>query len=221
MQTQFWHERWQSQQIGFHQDDINSSLQEYWPQLELPNDSTVFVPLCGKSRDMLWFAEQGYQVIAIELSELAVAAFFEENQLPSLNRETKGELTLWRSGPIAIYCGDFFALSSTQLNDINAVYDRASLVALPPSMRQDYAQHLAQLLPGAPKTLLITLQYDQNEMDGPPFSVSEEEVSALFSERYQISKWHDSDALPESPRFKAKGLTALREKIYCMQQILA
>jgi len=218
MDFKFWHERWTNNQIGFHQADINPYLQTHWPSLAVPQGQRVFVPLCGKSHDMLWLLEQGYPVMGNEISEIAVQDFFQEHHLTP--RQTQQDhFTVWTDGPLQILCGDFFALSTTDMADIAAVYDRASLIAFPETMRRDYAQHLAHLLPADTPMLLITLDYPQQQMQGPPFSVPVAEVTALFQAHFTIQPLLTKDVLSEHQRFKEKGLTELRECIYVLKRI--
>lgn len=212
MEAEFWHERWQNNLIGFHLDQVNPYLVQFWPSLPVVPPARVFVPLCGKSRDLYWLTQQGYEVVGVELSELAVQAFFTENNLtPQLT--TVNGFKLYRAEGLSLYCGDFFQLSPMLLGEIAAVYDRASLIALPPAMRQDYAGQLQRLCPRAP-TLLITLEYDQSLMGGPPFAVSEAEVRALYAEFYQIDRLLAQDVLEKNSRFRERGLNQLLEVVY-------
>ena len=213
MESDFWIERWKEKQIGFHQDEVNIHLQEFWPQLKISEGSTVFVPLCGKSSDMLWLRAQGYQVLGVELSPIAVREFFDENDLvPTVTEE--GKFERWESDGLVLLCGNFFDLTATDLIDFGGVFDRASLIALPPEMRDDYAQHMACILPEATQILLITMEYPQEEMQGPPFSVHEPEVKSLYDRHYQASVLFDLNILAENPRFEDRGLTQLQEKVY-------
>jgi len=213
MEKDFWLERWERQETGFHQDEVNPHLREHWPGLHLPEGSKVFVPLCGKSRDMLWLREQGHAVTGVELSPLAVQAFFEESGLPA--RQTRGErFNCCEADAIRILCGDFFDLTSDDLAGIEAVYDRASLVALPPEMRERYARHLLGILPPATRVLLVTFDYPQTEMPGPPFAVSPQEVERLYRDRARISLLAQTDALAQNPRFRERGLSRLQENIF-------
>lgn len=216
MDTAFWHARWETGQIGFHQDEIHVALQDFWPQLHLPGDEQVFVPLCGKSLDMLWLLEQGHHVLGVELSPIAVAAFFQENGLVPESTQADA-FTAWRFGEVKLLCGDFFDLRPAHLTQTRAVYDRASLVALPPEMRQRYAAHLAGLLAPATPVLLITLEYPQTEMNGPPFSVTETEVRDLYGAYFTIEKLDEKDVLEEEAHFRDKGLTRLRECAYLLR----
>lgn len=168
MKAEFWLERWQRNEIGFHQGEINAHLQEFWGGLQLPAGSEVFVPLCGKSRDLLWLRAQGHRVLGVELSPLAVEDFFLENELKPQVR-SHGIFDSWSCDGVTLLCGDFFELEAADLKGVAAVYDRASLVALPPEMRERYAQHLHRILPARVPMLLVTMDYPQAEMSGPPF----------------------------------------------------
>ena len=213
MEASFWHERWQQNQIGFHQPEINPHLQQFWPELGLPAGSTVFVPLCGKSADMLWLRAQEYRVVGVELSPMAVDAFFSENRLePTIWEE--GGFRISEADGIRLYCGDYFALRPQHLSGATGAFDRAALVALPPAMRADYARHLHRLLPPQSRILLVAFEYPQQEMAGPPFSVSEAEVRALYGQEFAVERLHAVDVLAQEPRFREKGLTQLQEKVY-------
>jgi thiopurine S-methyltransferase len=210
---EFWHERWALKQIGFHQEDINPYLMRFWPALGLAAGSRVLVPLCGKSRDMVWLREQGFDVVGVELSEVAVREFFEENGLVPVETEVVN-YRRFEAGGYVLWCGDFFGLNRALLGDIAAVYDRASLVALPPAMRGRYAAKLAGLLVPETQTLLVTFEYPQHQMGGPPFSVTTDEVHALYGEHSNIELLHEENILLREPRFQAKGVERLVEKVY-------
>lgn len=214
MRARFWHERWQQNQIGFHQDDINPYLQTYWPKLKLAEGSKVCVPLCGKSSDMLWLRSEGYRVLGIELSPIAVKDFFEENHLsPTITQQ--GNFELWHVDGLGILLGDFFHLTEADLADCQAIYDRASLIALPPDMRVQYANHLNQIAPPN-KTLLVTLDYDQSITGGPPFAVTETEVLEYYADYYAIERLAHIDISDSKHGILSKGVKALYEDIYLM-----
>lgn len=215
MHPDFWHERWRKNQIGFHQDAIHPLLRQCWSALCIAPGSRVFVPLCGKSRDMLWLRAQGYEIVGVEISRLAVEAFFEENGLQPAVVEQAG-FHVYETEGLRIFCGDFFALTAADLAGASAVYDRASLVALPPEMRRAYAEHLAGLLAPGTKTLLVAFEYPQHQMDGPPFSVDEAEVYALYAGHCAVSLLQAADILDDEPRFRARGVSRLHEKVYML-----
>lgn len=216
MKVDFWLDRWQENRIGFHQASVNQYLQDHWPQLGLTDNSTVFVPLCGKSIDMLWLKDQGHQVLGIELSEIAVNDFFRENDLEKTAQNDHPHFASCTTDGITLHIGDFFNLNRNDLKDIAAVYDRASLVALPPEMRQDYASHLGAILPIDISVLLVSMEYQQEEMQGPPFSVEESELRTLFQADFSISKLSESDVLKDNDNLKQRGLSKMLESVWLL-----
>lgn len=200
MEPEFWLERWEKREIGFHQVDINRFLEQYWSTLELAKDSSVFVPLCGKSKDMRWLAQQGHHVLGVEVSETAVLEFFEEWEVKP-TREQKGSFARYSANNIEILVGDFFALTAEDLQEVAGVYDRAALVALPPDIRRDYVNALAEILPAKAQTLLISFEYRLDARNGPPFSIDIDAVKSLFEGRYEIS-------LLDSQPFDLRGVAA-------------
>ena len=185
MEASFWHAKWEKSEIGFHQDDVNPLLLDHFGALSLPAGSRVFVPLCGKTRDILWLLESGYRVVGIELSRMAVEQLFAEMELqPAISQV--GPLTRFAVDDIDIYCGDIFELTGSELGQVDAVYDRAALVALPADMRQRYAEHLAAIT-GSARQLLIAYEYDQSLQDGPPFAVGADEVRRLYGRHYEVA----------------------------------
>lgn len=215
MDPNFWLERWQQSQIGFHQADTEPLLQKHWQALNLPARSSVFVPLCGKSLDMVWLAGQGHPVIGIELSQIAIDEFFAEQSLTPDIRRQHG-FTIKSAGPYELWCGDFFAMPASATKTVAGIYDRAALIALPPDMRQRYANKLTELSQGTARTLLITLVYDQSILPGPPHSVAGDEVQSLFAADWQISERVCEQTLALSPKFKQHGLEFVDQAVYIM-----
>lgn len=213
MQPSFWHEKWDAQQIGFHLDAVNPLLVKYWPQLQLNSSCQVFVPLCGKSLDMCFLAEQGHQVLGCELNELAVQQFYQENSLP-LKVETIGEHQRFTTEQVTIYQGDIFTFAASEMPQTSAFYDRAALIAWPEEMRLAYAKQLAKLIPTGSVGLLITLDYPQAELNGPPFAVSDDWVNANLSDDFEIECLANEDVLAENPRFVKKQVSWLTESVY-------
>ncbi|MFJ2429038.1 thiopurine S-methyltransferase [Pseudomonas sp. NPDC087804] len=213
MQPEFWHKKWASNQIGFHLPDVNPYLQRFWPDLNLAAHAPVLVPLCGKSLDLLWLAGRGHRVLGIELSEKAVEDFFSEQKLqPQISEH--GVFKVYRAGTIELWCGDVFALSAEDVADCSALYDRAAVIALPPPMRERYAEHLQNILPAGLKGLLITLDYDQSQISGPPFSVDDAQVRHLFGGAWQMQVLESQDVLSDSGKFVQAGATRLEERVY-------
>jgi thiopurine S-methyltransferase len=191
MNPEFWHKRWADSQIGFHEPSVNPVLVAHLDALGLAKGARVFVPLCGKTLDIDWLLARGYQVAGAELSSMAVAQLFGRLGVEPDIRRLDG-LEQHGGEGLDIFVGDIFQLTARKLGVVDAIYDRAALVAMPSGMRMRYVQHLRALSGGAPQ-LLVTLEYDQSLADGPPFSVSAAEIRdshpgrepALLSSEYQ------------------------------------
>lgn len=183
MDHEFWQKRWRQNEIGFHEGKENRLLSRSIHRLPLKPGDRIFVPLCGKAEDLDWLMAQGFRVTGIELHQAAVEEVF---QRMGLDPEVTGSdgLTRFKTDTVELFAGDFFQLNSDLLGHVDAIYDRAALVALPREMRKAYSQHLMTLTNGAPQ-LLICFDYDQSRMDGPPFSVSETEIRELYGNRYR------------------------------------
>jgi thiopurine S-methyltransferase len=212
MKKDYWLQRWEREETGFHKYEINSYLHQHWQALHLAPGSEVFVPLCGKSRDMSWLSEQGYPVLGVELSAIAVQAFFQESgRTPQY---IAGErFDRYEVDGIRVLCGDFFALGKDDLSNVKAVYDRAALVALPPETRELYVRHLLGILPPATQILLLTFDYPQPEMPGPPFAVSLAEVETLYHGHAAIRLLAQRNVLAHEPRFQERSLSRLEEGV--------
>lgn len=213
MEKNYWLERWKQKDIKFHQDKINPYLYQYWKKLDLGRGDLVFVPLCGKSQDMLWLQRQGYKVLGVEISDIAVEAFFNENNLIPEHTWYK-KFNRYDTDNIIIFKGDFFNLDREDLVKVSAVYDRASLVALPHSIRGKYVSHLLKILSPGTQILLVTFEYSQFEMQGPPFSVPVREIEELFSKYSSICLLERLSVMEQYPRFYERGVSKLYENIF-------
>jgi thiopurine S-methyltransferase len=212
-----WLARWQNNKIGWHVDAVNRSLIDYFELLELAPGASVFVPLCGKSLDMVYLSEMGYTVIGVELSAIGVKQFFIDNSLPYSVSQING-FVLYESERIKIYCGDYFSLSAEHLSSVSAVYDRASLIALDLDLREKYAQHLTAIIPLDARILLLTLIYPQHQMSGPPFSVSNSEVESLFSSAFKYRQLHCFNDIDNEPKFLRAGVDYVENAAYLLQK---
>ena len=215
MKREFWLERWERQELGFHQGDINPYLSRYWGSLCPADNAQVFVPMCGKSRDMIWLRKQGCNVLGVELSGIAVHDFFIENELLP-QRISSHHFEILEANSIRLFCGDYFVLSKNDLEKVTAVFDRGSMVALPVDMRERYAKHMVSILAPKAKILLVAFDYPQSEMNGPPFAVSPDEVEALYGRYADISLLGTYDVLEQYTPFKESGLSQLHENIYLL-----
>ncbi len=217
MKADFWHERWEENQLGFHQEEVNGNLVKHWDALDAPKDSPAFVPLCGKSLDMAWLLERGHPVIGVELSPIACRDYFAGQSLEP-TRTPHGALETWSAPGYTLHCGDFFALEPSDLEGVRGAFDRGSLVALPPEMRSRYAEHLGRILPGGAKVLLLTVIYDQNEMNGPPHSVPAEEVESLFGAAFRTEQLAVNGPGEPPPPFQARGMKSISEGIWLLER---
>ena len=209
-QTVDWHSHWNKTSPGFHEGRVNAYLQEYLPLFKLQPGDTIFMPLCGKAVDILWLSEQGFKVVGVELSRVAVESFFEESGLGFTQREI-GKLTLYESPNIALYQGDFMHLEPHMLSTCKLVYDRAPIIAIESFNRAAYKKKMLELVPVATPMLMVTLTYDQNQMTGPPFSVPVDEITKLYKAEYQVKILRSCEQIDERPRWKERGLKSLIE----------
>ena len=222
MEREFWVERWELGQILFHQGEVNPGLRELWPTLEVQPAARVLVPLCGKSLDLLWLAQQGHPVLGVELSTIACEAFFEENNLEyTVTSESRAQVysspATAEHAAIEIHCGDFFELSTPDLQSCGALYDRGSLVALPPEMRRRYATKICSEAPPHFVQLILCVDYDQSEMSGPPHSVQREEIDDLYGAHFEIEEAR-RQTVDLAPRFRDKGVTAMQDVAYRLRR---
>ncbi len=185
MEHSFWHDRWATNQIGFHQPAANPLLVTHCAALALPSAGRVLLPLCGKTLDIAWLLAAGYRVVGVELSELAVQQLFAELGATPRIQVLNDALQRYETDNLTVFVGDIFALNREQLGPVDAIYDRAALVALPATLRSRYASHLTAISAGA-RQLLISFDYEQSQLPGPPFAVLAEELSELYGQHYEL-----------------------------------
>ncbi|EGR1578036.1 thiopurine S-methyltransferase [Vibrio parahaemolyticus] len=210
---EFWHSKWASNQIGFHLEDVNPLLPAYWHHANPKREDKVLVPLCGKSEDLVWLATKHDSVEGGELSQIAVRSFFAEHFYTPTVTPISGMHELYQFDELSIYAGDFFTAPVSQAD---IVYDRAALVALPQDMREEYVARLKQLLNPGGRILLVTLNYPQEEMAGPPFSVPLEEIQQLFA-GYKVICLNVDQADEHHPKIAKKGLSRFSEEVYLIE----
>jgi thiopurine S-methyltransferase len=218
VQPEFWQERWRTAQIGFHQPAVDRHLRAYWPTLKLAAHSPVFVPLCGKSLDLLWLRDQGHRVTGIELSQVAVEAFCMEHGIPA-RRHSLGDFDGFETERLTLLRGDFFKLTPALLGEVSAVYDRASLISWSPALRASYVERMTTLSRRGTQTLLIAVEYPQAQMSGPPFSVTRDDIDGLYTDHHSIELLGRHAILHLEPRLKARGLTELSEACYRLTRL--
>ena len=208
-----WLERWRKGTTGWHRSDINPQLIENINQLVEARFQKIFVPLCGASLDMKYLIDHGFHVLGVELSSLAIDRFFNENQI-EYKVSKVGDFDLYQGKNIDIYCGDFFKLKRDYLDEVSYIYDRAALIALNPDLQKKYVGHLKEILPNGSKILLLTMFYPENEMEGPPFSVGDDNVEDLFAEFKEIKKISSVNEKESSLKPDDLNLTYLFKNVY-------
>lgn len=221
MKTEYWLQRWREGRTGWHHTDVMPLLEQHWGALDVARGTRVLVPLCGKSLDMLWLAQQGSRVLGVEIASLAIESFLAENHLHA-DQSDAADGTHFRiidapvDGEIEIINGDVFGVAPGTLEACGAFYDRAALIAFPAPMRDRLAREVYAKLPAAARGLLITLDYPAGEMERPPFSVDEAEVRRLFDAQWNIQRLERRDILASQPSFSENGVTALHTAVYAL-----
>lgn len=214
MKKEFWLEKWKNKQTGFHKNEVHPLLIKYIDKLKINQGDTVFVPLCGKSLDLLWLNAQGYKVIGIELSELAIEEFFAENEI-RYEKTSDAMFELYTYENITIYKGDFFDLTPEYCQMVDAVYDRAALIALPDDIVVRYAEKMQQIIPGFASEILVTLEFDRaSDHKGPPFNTPNEKVIKLFASYTSIEEVSKVDIVEREPGFQKHGCTYVNERVF-------
>ena len=218
MNPEFWQARWKEKRIGLNQPKVNPLLIKYFSDLKMATGSRIFIPLCGKSIDMIWLANQGFDMVGVELVESAVQEFFAENNISytikvhDKNSNIKCYQGQLSGQTIALWVADIFMLRTNDVGRVDAVYDRAALIAMPEELRLQYSQQVIDLSQNAPQ-LLLTLNYDQNERGGPPFSISHEQIQQYYSAHYQIQELEG-----ESSTLNAAPEMAVTEHVWLLNQ---
>tara|TARA_B100002003_G_C14041365_1_gene501780 strand:+ start:326 stop:982 length:657 start_codon:yes stop_codon:yes gene_type:complete len=213
-----WLHFWENNETNWHSDTITQELAEYFELFELEPGDKVFVPLCGKSLDMIYIVNQGFSVVGVEVSEFGIRQFFKENDLKYTVTKV-GDFDLYSSENLEIYCGDFFSLTSKHLNNVKAVLDRKSLIALEPDLRQKYVKHLNDIISLGVRILLVTLHYPQHQMSGPPFSVDKSEVESLFSMTFETRELKSFNDLENGSKLVRAGVDYINNAAYCLRKV--
>lgn len=218
MDAKFWLDRWRRNDIGFHRETVNPQLERWWPELGADSSAPVLVPLCGKSRDMAWLARCQQQVVGVELSALAIDAFFSESQLtPAVDRVA--EFTRHQAGSHTILQGNLFDLTTPVVGEVGAVFDRGALVALEPGMRAAYVDHLLRVVADDARLLVLVVEYDQQLVAGPPHCVLPEEMALLYGDRCEIELLESEPTSDVPPHFSAQGVGSIVNAAYRIRKV--
>ena len=213
-----WISRWKNNRIGWHADQINRQLIKYLENLDLSPGDTIFVPLCGKTKDMLFLLKKQINVIGVEISSIAAEQFFLENNLSYSISKVDG-FKLYEGKGIRIYCGNYFDLEFNHLQEVKAVYDRASLIALDEELRQKYVKHLNDIISYDVRILLLTLNYPQHQRSDPPFAVSRSEVDELFKGSFHSRELYCINDNENEPMFQNLGVDFVEKAVYLLQKV--
>lgn len=213
MDAEFWRERWEKGETGWHEGHPNPYLVRYWKEIAPPSGGTVLVPLCGSSVDLLWLRERDAHAVGVELSGIAVREFAEASGL-TLTAEQRGKLNRHATRSLEIWEGDIFDLTPGQLPEIDVVFDRAALMALPSRMRDPYARQLQHLAPAAQEMLIVATSSPDASDDRPPFSVDTDEIRAHFGVAYRVETLESNDILSGFPALERRGFRSLTETAY-------
>jgi len=193
-----WHQRWNENRIGFHRQEVNPTLSDHWSKLALADNANVLVPLCGKSLDLHWLNQHGHTVVGVEMVKKAIDQFFQDASMTPDVEQKENDMK-FSSNDIHLYHADFFNVQPDE-SPFDAWYDRAALVALPSSMRQEYVEQLLNLTSGTAKGLMVTFDYPQHEMQGPPFALPDKEIEQLFSPNFHVERIEFTDLTEDENR---------------------
>lgn len=214
MEISYWKARWEKGYTGWHMDKVYPNLPDFWPKLHPSTGDTVMVPLCGKSLDLLWLAAQKHKVIGIEVSQKAIEQFFREHEI-DFQESTKGPFKIYRSQNLEIWAGDFFKMKPHYLPEIDFIYDKAALIALPLKKRKKYTEAIMNFCKTNTQILLNAFEYEQEEMNGPPFAVFSDEIEMLYGQRFKVLLLREESVFDKLPKFRSRGLSSyLVEKLY-------
>lgn len=212
----FWEERWAQRQIGFHEGAPNSLLAKHVALLD--GCRRVYVPLCGKAVDVSFLRSRGHDVSGSELVGTAISELFAENGLVDAVDEA-APFRRHRAERLLVLEGDAFAVEPAHLEGpVDAVYDRAALVALDPKTRERYVASLVRVLAPGATVLLVTFDYDQSKLDGPPWAVTDDAVETLYGSAFDVELVEEREA-SAGPKFAAAGVTSLRERLYALRSL--
>jgi thiopurine S-methyltransferase len=217
MSNEFWLNKWETNDITFHEMNTNPDLIKYIGELNINSGSTIFVPFCGKTKDMLWLSENGFNVVGVELSKIACDDFFSEaNITPRISQREK--FVKYEHGNIKIFCGDLFDLTNLDLPTIHAVYDCKAIIALPPTLRRKYVEHIIECIGGKINFLLITRE-SRSSVTPPPYNIDKQEINLLFGSNFNTKQVKQLTMLNIPERLVKKGYSDITECAYIIKKI--
>ncbi len=219
MEISYWQSRWRKNNTGWHMDQVYPPLPDIWTRASFKSNACVLVPLCGKSLDLHWLAERAKHVIGVEVSQQALQEVIQKHA-EQFTRDSSHGFTIYHSERMELWEGDFLKLPTSEIPAPDIIYDKAAMVALPPTSRPDYAQKLLDCCGEDTQILLQTFKYNQDEMTGPPFSVDAKEISRHFGKRFSLRLMHEQSKFDELSKFQQRGLSSyLKEKVFLLDPL--
>lgn len=215
MEHKFWHKKWEKNEIGFHLDSYNPILTKHWIDFKsnFSKLGSVLIPLCGKSKDILFFSDMGLKVTGVELSEDAIIAFFKENNLAyNVSIVNNSKLYSCLEKDIQIFNCDILTLSHKDLGKVEMIYDRASIVALPQKIRTDYVKWIHEIKNNETKVFMNVFEFDAP--NGPPFSITLSDIKNYFSDSFTVTLIESIDIEAHKIQIHKNDISWLKSQIY-------
>ena len=217
MSNKIWKDKWKRNDIAFHQSTSNHLLKKYISQLNISAGADILVPLCGKSLDMNILANLGYNVIGIELSNIAIKAYFEALNVKPTREKYKRFIT-WKYKNTEIWCGDIFDLTKKEIGHIGVLYDNTSLTAFSPDIRPQYVQHFHDMLSEKNQILLITTETPDETQINSAMTI-DDEIQSLYERQYHITLLHGERVITHDPEQPDEAKRPMEEKVYILETI--
>lgn len=202
MNKVFWNNKWENNEIGFHQNNVTPLLKKYLHYFLDKNSikKSCLLPLCGKTFDLIYLSEFFKEVTGVELIKKAIEDFYIENNLEMRTRNSSIS-----SKNIEIFNEDFFSFNKSENKKYSYIFDRASLIAISPVSREKYVQSIKRSMSTNCKIFLITIEYKQDQIEGPPFSLSDDDVKSLFKD-FKLEKLCRESVIGQNQKFKGLNI---------------
>ncbi len=114
VQPEFWHDRWRTGQIGFHQSTVDRSWRSTGRSSPCRPQAAYSCPSAARVSIFCGCAIAGTASWAVELSAIALESFCMENGIPA-RRRSLGDFDVYEAEGLQLIRGDFFALTPEML----------------------------------------------------------------------------------------------------------
>lgn len=155
----FWDERFGQRFTPWDRGGVPQALRAFVAAQERP--LRTLIPGCGTAHELAFLSDAGWDATAIDFSAAAVAT-------------AKATVGPWSERVVQ---ADFFAWQPSA--QLELIYERAFLCALPRAMWPQVAARWAELL--APGALLAGFFFFDDVLKGPPFGISAERLDELLA----------------------------------------